>query len=147
MSPKRKKSPLKTSHKAIPTHPQARVVTLAMYDYHIVEGNGKHTLVGIFDTLGAKQFPAQFRFYLFIKFAGNPGQHAAKIELRDKTNGKAILGVPDIEFNISALPVAYHDLVTQINLEIAGPGVYEWQVALDKRLPGGLYAFQVVGRN
>ena len=147
MSRKKKKSPAKPSHKAIPTHPPAHVVTLAMYDYHIVEGNGKHSLVGIFDTLGAKQFPTQFRFYLFIKFAGNPGRHSAKIELQDKTNGKSVLGLPDIEFNIPTRPVAYHDLVTQINLEVARPGVYEWQVALDKRLPGGLYAFQVVAAN
>ena len=147
MSRKRKKSPPKASHKAIPMYPQARVVALAMYDYHIVEGNGKHSLVGIFDTLGAKQFPTQFRFYLFIKFAGNPGQHSAKIELRDKTNGKAILSLPDIEFNIPTQPVAYHDLVTQINLDIAGPGVYEWRVVLDNRSPGGLYAFQVVAAN
>ena len=68
----------------------ARVVMLAMYDYDLAEDNGKHGLVGVFDTLGARQFPARFRFYLFVKATAAPGHHAAKIELREKANNKLI---------------------------------------------------------
>ena len=67
----------------------SRVVMIAMYDYHIVENNGKHSLIGMFDTLGAKQFPAHFAFFLFVKLAGLPGQHRATVELVDPSDKAA----------------------------------------------------------
>lgn len=124
----------------------ARVVMLAMYDYHLAEDNGKHGLVGIFDTLGAKQFPARFAFYLFVKATTAPGHHAAKIELREKANNELMLQPPVFEFDLPARPVAYQDLVTQINIEFPEPGLYEWRVYLDDALRG-LYPFQVVAAN
>ena len=124
----------------------ARVVMLAMYDYDLAEDNGKHGLVGIFDTLGAGQFPASFAFYLFVKATAAPGHHAAKIELREKANNKLTFQPPVFEFDLPAQPVAYQDLVTQINIEFPGPGLYEWRVYLDDALRG-LYPFQVVAAN
>lgn len=146
MSRKTKKPSHKPLRKNTVPATSARIVTLAMYDYHLVEDNGKHGLVGIFDTLGAKQFPARFAFYLFVKATAAPGHHVAKIELREKANNQLTFQLPVFEFDLPTLPVAYQDMVTQINLEFPGPGLYEWRVYLDNVLRG-LYSFQVVTAN
>ncbi len=96
--------------------------------------------------MGAKQFPARFAFYLFVKATAAPGHHAAKIESREKANNKLTFQLPIFEFDLPAQPVAYQDMVTQINLESTEPGVYEWRVYLDDALRG-LYAFRVVVAN
>ena len=38
-------------------------------------------------------------------------------------------------------PVAYFDLVSQIDMEIPAPGVYKWEVIVDN-VPAGTYAFE-----
>src|SRR3972149_2884078 len=127
MSRKTKKPARKPFRGNVAPAASARVVMLAMYDYHLAEDNGKHGLVGIFDTLGAKQFPAPFAFYLFVKATAAPGHHATKIELREKANNKLTFQLPVFEFDLPAQPVAYQDMVTQINIEFPGPGLYEWR--------------------
>ena len=121
----------------------ARVVTLAMYDYHIAEDTGKHGLVGLFDTFWSKQFPTRVAFHLFVKLAGAPGRHKARVELRDKISGNRVLELPVYEFDLPDRPVAYDDLVSQLSLDLVGPGVLEWQVYVDGKLSGA-YAFQVL---
>src|SRR3972149_5841318 len=142
MPRKTKKSSHKPPRGNVQQTASARVVILAMYDYHLAEDNGKHGLVGIFDTLGAKQFPTPFTFYLFVKATAAPGHHAAKIELREKANNKLIFQLPFFEFDLPTQPVAYQDLVTQVNIRFPAPGSYEWRVYLDDALRG-LYSFQV----
>lgn len=136
--PSRKPSKRITSGTAL-----ARVVAMAMYDYHLMEDNGKHGLVGIFDTLGAAQFPARFAFYLFVKISGAPGHHVARIELGEIASQRPSFQLPVYEFRLPDQPVAYSDLVTQVSLDFPGPGVHEWRVYLDGML-SGLYTFRVV---
>ena len=143
MSRRKKKSAPRSAKQFVLSPNSARAVTIAMYDYHLAEENGKHGLVGLFDTLVAKQFPARFVFYLFVKLAGPPGAHVARVQLRERTSGRRILDPLAFSFQIPAQPVAYHDLITQINFDFPGPGVLEWQVYVDNLL-GGSYAFQIV---
>ena len=143
MSRRKKKSAQGNATKFALSPNSVRAVAIAMYDYHLAEDNGKHGLIGLFDTLGAKQFPARFVFYLFVKLAGPPGAHAARVELREKTSGRRILDPLTFNFQIPAQLVAYHDFITQITFDFPGPGVLEWQVYVDNVL-GGSYAFQVV---
>ena len=132
-----------STRKSASPKPSARVVALAMYDYHIAEDTGKHGLVGIFDTFWSKQFPTRVAFYLYVKLAGTPGTHRAQVELRDNISGKRILEWPVYEFNLPDKPVAYNDLVSQMSLDLVGPGVLEWQVYVDGKLSEA-YPFQVV---
>ena len=140
--PKGKTLKASTRKSAIPK-PTARVVTMAMYDYHIAEDTGKHGLVGIFDTFWSKQFPTRVAFYLYVKSTGTPGRHSAQIELKDKISGKHLIEPLTYEFSLPDKPVAYIDLVSQMSLDLAGPGVLEWQVYVDGKLSEA-YPFQVV---
>ena len=125
--PKAKRAKIAAPKKAANVKTAARVVMLAIYDYHIAEDNGKHGLVGIFDTFWSKQFPARMAFYLFVKFTGTPGTHRAQVELRSKPNGKRILELPLYEFTLPDKPVAYNELVSQMSIDLPGTGVLEWQ--------------------
>lgn len=119
---------------------QARVVILAMYDYHLAEDNGKHGLIGIFDTLRAARFPSPLTFFLFARLAGTAGRHVLVLELSD--GQRTLMQLPATSFRLPDRPMAYHDVIVRVTAEFPGPGVYEWRARLDGK-PAAHYAFQV----
>jgi hypothetical protein len=98
---------------------------------HIDPGSGKHTILGIFSNIQARQFPVTHPFMIWFLTISDvsPGQHALKISMGvEGTVPQQLLERP---FE-SQSPLHRINLINEIrNLSFPGPGEYELLVEID----------------
>ena len=101
---------------------------------HIDPGSGKHTILGIFSNIQARQFPVTHPFMIWFLTISDvsTGQHSLKISMGlEGTTPQQLLERP---FE-SQSPVHRINLINEIrNLSFPGPGEYELLVEIDDEL-------------
>ena len=101
---------------------------------HIDPGSGKHTILGIFSNIQARQFPVTHPFMIWFLTISDvsTGQHSLKISMAlEGTSPQQLLERP---FE-SQSPVHRINLINEIrNLSFPGPGEYELLVEIDDEL-------------
>jgi hypothetical protein len=98
---------------------------------HIDPGSGKHTVLGIFSNIQARQFPVTHPFMIwFLTITDvSTGKHKLKISLGlEGTKAQPLLERP---FE-SQSPLHRINLINEIrNLSFPGPGEYELLIEID----------------
>jgi len=98
---------------------------------HIDPGSGKHTLLGIFSNIRARQFPVVHPLMMwFLTISDVPaGQHRLRISMGlDPTNPAPLI---EREFE-SQGPLTRINLINEIrNLSFAAPGEYSIMIEVD----------------
>ena len=57
----------------------------------IAQGSNSLNIIGVFDRIGAQQFPVMFpRLYVVTNFSGTPGSYTQRIVFRAKKNDEII---------------------------------------------------------
>ena len=101
---------------------------------HIDPGSGKHTILGIFSNIQARQFPVTHPFMIWFLTISDVStvQHSLKISMAlEGTTPQQLLERP---FE-SQSPVHRINLINEIrNLSFPGPGEYELLVEIDDEL-------------
>ena len=101
---------------------------------HIDPGSGKHTILGIFSNIQARQCPVTHPFMIWVLTISDvsTGQHSLKISMGlEGTTPQQLLERP---FE-SQSPVHRINLINEIrNLSFPGPGEYELLVEIDDEL-------------
>lgn len=101
---------------------------------HIDPGSGKHTILGIFSNIQARQFPVTHPFMIWFLTISDvsPGQHSLKISMGlEGTTAQQLLERP---FE-SQSPLHRINLINEIrNLSFPGPGEFELLVEIDDEL-------------
>ncbi len=101
---------------------------------HIDPGSGKHTILGIFSNIQARQFPVTHPFMIWFLTISDvsPGKHALKISMGlEGTTPQQLLERP---FD-SQSPLHRINLINEIrNLSFPAPGEYELLVEIDDEL-------------
>ena len=101
---------------------------------HIDPGSGKHTILGIFSNIQARQFPVTHPFMIWFLTISDvsTGQHSLKISMAlEGTSPQQLLERP---FE-SQSPIHRINLINEIrNLPFPGPGDYELLVEIDDEL-------------
>jgi len=101
---------------------------------HIDPGSGKHTILGIFSNIQARQFPVTHPFMIWFLTISDvsPGQHSLKISMGlAGTKSQPLLDRP---FE-SQSPLHRINLINEIrNLSFPGPGEYELLIEIDDEL-------------
>ena len=98
---------------------------------HIDPGSGKHTLLGVFCNIGARQFPVTHPFMIwFLTLTDcSPGQHRIRISIGlDPTKMQPLLERPFEAQN----PLQRINLINEVrNLTFPQPGDYGILVEID----------------
>ncbi len=101
---------------------------------HIDPGSGKHTILGIFSNIQARQFPVTHPFMIwFLTITDvSPGKHSLKISMGlAGTQPQQLLDRP---FE-SQSPLHRINLINEIrNLSFPGPGEFELLIEIDDEL-------------
>jgi hypothetical protein len=101
---------------------------------HIDPGSGKHTILGIFSNIQARQFPVTHPFMIwFLTITDvSPGKHSLKISMGlSGTQPQQLLDRP---FE-SQSPLHRINLINEIrNLSFPGPGEFELLIEIDDEL-------------
>jgi hypothetical protein len=101
---------------------------------HIDPGSGKHTILGIFSNIQARQFPVTHPFMIWFLTISDvsTGKHSLKISMAlEGTSPQQLLERP---FE-SQSPIHRINLINEIrNLPFPGPGDYELLVEIDDEL-------------
>jgi len=98
---------------------------------HIDPGSGKHTILGIFSNIQARQFPVTHPFMIWFLTISDvsPGKHSLKISMGlEGTTPQKLLERP---FE-SQSPLHRINLINEIrNLSFPGAGEYELLIEID----------------
>jgi hypothetical protein len=101
---------------------------------HIDPSSGKHTILGIFSNIQARQFPVTHPFMIWFLTISDvsPGKHSLKISMGlEGTTPQQLLESP---FE-SQSPLHRINLINEIrNLSFPGPGEFELLVEIDDEL-------------
>jgi hypothetical protein len=101
---------------------------------HIDPASGKHTILGVFSNIRARQFPVVHPFMIwFLTISDVPaGEHKIKISMGlDPTNLAPLIDRP---FE-SQSPLQRINLINEIrNLSFSGPGDYSIMIEVDEEL-------------
>jgi hypothetical protein len=101
---------------------------------HIDPGSGKHTILGIFSNIQARQFPVTHPFMIWFLTISDvsPGKHSLKISMGlAGTKAQQLLERP---FE-SQSPLHRINLINEIrNLSFPGAGEYELLIEIDDEL-------------
>jgi len=74
--------------------PPAALCLLVCDDMIIDQETGKHSLIGIFDRIGAPQFPARHhRLSLYIELTNGHGQYDIKVGLMDVKADEEVISI------------------------------------------------------
>lgn len=101
---------------------------------HIDPGTGKHTILGIFSNIQARQFPVTHPFMIWFLTISDvaPGKHQLKISMG--LHGTKAQQLLDRPFE-SQSPLHRINLINEIrNLTFPGPGEYELLIEIDEEL-------------
>jgi hypothetical protein len=101
---------------------------------HIDPGTGKHTILGVFSNIRARQFPVVHPFMIwFLTISDVPaGQHKIKISMG--TEPTQLTPLIDRTFE-SQSPLQRINLINEIrNLSFAQPGDYSIMIEVDDEL-------------
>lgn len=101
---------------------------------HIDPGSGKHTILGIFSNIQARQFPVTHPFMIWFLTISDvsPGKHSLKISMG--LQGTKVQQLLDRPFE-SQSPLHRINLINEIrNLSFPGPGEYELLIEIDEEL-------------
>ena len=98
---------------------------------HIDPGTGKHTVLGVFSNIQARQFPVTHQFMVWFLTISDcaPGEHKMRISMGlDPTRMQVLLERPFIAEG----PLQRINLINEIrNLSFAGPGDYSLLIEVD----------------
>jgi hypothetical protein len=101
---------------------------------HIDPGSGKHTILGIFSNIQARQFPVTHPFMIWFLTISDvaPGKHSLRISMGlHGTKSQQLLERP---FE-SQSPLHRINLINEIrNLSFPGPGEYELLIEIDEEV-------------
>lgn len=101
---------------------------------HIDPGSGKHTILGVFSNIRARQFPVVHPFMIwFLTISDVPsGQHKIRISMGLEPNNMTPLIDRTFE---SQSPLQRINLINEIrNLSFSGPGDYSILIEVDDEL-------------
>jgi len=101
----------------------------------------KKSLIGIFDQLHIREFPASFSMTVFARIADAKGKYSLKLELAHLQDDKIVEeshGFADIENRTST-----HDLLFNLPIVIPKEGFYEFRLYANNAYLGRA-AFQAV---
>ncbi len=111
-----------------------KVKAMLVCDNVITENiSGKNSLIGIFENINAKQFPAVHpALYVYINFTEALGRYNFRLELINIENDEHIYPGADITGLESNDIAAHYNLVFTINrLKFEKPGKYEFRLFAD----------------
>lgn len=99
------------------------------------EENGKFMLIGLFEAINARKFPATHAcLYVVNRWCKGEGEFRQKIRIVNSMDGIAIFQTPDQPFRLQDID-AHHTLVSKVN-NIAFPsaGKYWVEISLNDEL-------------
>ncbi len=98
------------------------------------EDNGKFFLIGLFEIIGAKSFPAQHPIlYVVNRWSNGAGRFNQRIRLIDP-DGNAVIESSDVEFSLTDISLS-HTIVSRFNgITFSSPGRYWLEILLDNKL-------------
>ena len=99
------------------------------------EDNGKLMLLGLFETINAKEFPAKHRtLFVVNRWCKGEGAFTQKIRIVDPKDGSIIFQTDEQPFELLNID-SHHTLISRFdNLLFKTPGKYWLEVLLDKEL-------------
>lgn len=99
------------------------------------EDNGKFILLGLFESINAREFPAiHGRLFVVNRWCKGEGDFSQKIRIVNSQDSSAVFQTEDQPFKLSDID-AHHTLVSRFdNLRFPAPGKYWVEILLDGEL-------------
>lgn len=99
------------------------------------EENGKFMLIGLFESVSAKKYPATHQtMFVVNRWCKGEGAFRQKIRILDSMDQKIVFQTNDQEFELKDID-AHHTLISRFNhLVFQAPGKYWVEVMLDGEL-------------
>lgn len=106
---------------------QAHVTALLLGQDAFRDERGRAHVIGIFDTVGATQFPMGFQFAIYCRLHGE-GDHILIIRVVDPDGIEIVHSDP---ITAHLLPIQGHQFFMSLGLQAEKEGLYHVQVTLD----------------
>ena len=102
------------------------------------QGTNKKSLIGIFENIGASQFPAAHHsMCVYVKLTDAQGNYKFQLGLYDLSNETAIADCPVPDEVLIASPLNSHELVFNLKgIRFIHPGEYEFRIFANDRIFG-----------
>ncbi len=99
------------------------------------EDNGKLMLMGLFETISAKEFPAKHRtLFVVNRWCKGEGSFTQKIRIISAKDNKSVFQTNEQPFELTSID-SHHTLISRFeNLVFNNPGKYWVEVMLDGEL-------------
>ena len=104
-----------------------RVTSLLLGQDSFRDERGRAHVIGIFDTVGAQQFPMAFQFSIYCRLHGE-GSHELILRVLDP-NGMEIVRSEPIMANL--LPIQGHQFFMSIGIQAESDGLFLVQAVVD----------------
>lgn len=105
----------------------AHVTALLLGQDAFRDERGRAHVIGIFDTVGATQFPMGFQFAIYCRLHGE-GDHTLVIRVLDPQGIEVVHSDP---IAAQLLPIQGHQFFMSLGLQAENEGLFQVQVLLD----------------
>ncbi|MFL2640161.1 MAG: DUF6941 family protein [Dehalococcoidia bacterium] len=108
----------------------AEVTALLLGQDAFRDERGRAHVIGIFDTVGAPQFPMSFQFAIYCRLHGE-GEHTFIISVTDPNGNEVVHSEP---ITAQLLPVQGHQFFMSLGLQAEHDGLFKVRVSVDGEL-------------
>lgn len=105
----------------------AEVTALLLSQDAFRDERGRAHVIGIFDTVGAQNFPMSFQFSIYCRLHGE-GEHSFVITVLDPNGAEVVHSEP---ITATLLPIQGHQFFMSLGLQAEHEGLFKVQVAVD----------------
>lgn len=109
---------------------EAHVTALLLGQDAFRDERGRAHVIGIFDTVGATQFPMGFQFSIYCRLHG-VGAHVLVFRVLDPSGREVVRSAP---VTARLLPSQGHQLFMSLGLQAQEPSLFQVQALLDGKL-------------
>ncbi len=110
--------------------PDVRVTALILGQDSFRDERGRAHVIGIFDTVGAQQFPMAFQFSIYCRLHGE-GSHELVLRVLDPREMEIVRSEP---ITAHLLPIQGHQFFMSIGIQAETDGLFRVQALVDGRV-------------
>jgi len=99
------------------------------------EDNGKMMFIGIFEVIGARNFPVTHNeLFIANRWIKGMGSFTEKTRIINSKNNKAVAETKDVDFELKAMESSHTVISKFVNIVFHEPGKYQVEVILNDEI-------------
>ncbi|MDP6686207.1 MAG: hypothetical protein QGI05_04555 [Candidatus Omnitrophota bacterium] len=99
------------------------------------EDNGKLMFIGIFEVIGAKEFPAKHpQLFIANRWIKGAGKFKEKTRIVNAKDNKVVIETKEVDFELKGIEAAHTVISKFVNVVFPEPGKYQIEILLNQEV-------------